>query len=72
MIPLIVPILLIPNHRLSSPYTILPEPNVIDEFLQLSGINAHSTEPTGILGPLRMNDVKCVVQLIINLVRSIF
>lgn len=72
MIPPILPILVIPYHRLTSPYTILPKPNVIDDFLLLSGINADCTEPTNILGPLRMNDVKCVVQLNIKMASSAF
>lgn len=67
-----MPILVIQSHRLTSPYTILPKPNVIDDFLMLSGINARCTQPTKILGPLRMNDVKCVVQLNIKLVSSTF
>ncbi|KZP08139.1 hypothetical protein FIBSPDRAFT_901512 [Athelia psychrophila] len=48
MIPPILPILVIPDTRLTSPYTILPKPNVIDDFLLLSGINAGCTEPTSI------------------------
>lgn len=72
MIPPILPILVIPDTRLTSPYTILPKPNVIDDFLLLSGINAGCTEPTSIVGPIRMNDVKCVVQLNIKMASSAF
>ncbi|KZP28579.1 hypothetical protein FIBSPDRAFT_885452 [Athelia psychrophila] len=57
-----MPILIIPDTRLRSPYTVLPK-LFIGDFLGLNGINAHCTEPTSISGPLRMNDVKCILQL---------
>lgn len=66
-----MPILIIPDTRLRSPYTVLPK-SFIGDFLELNGVNAHCTEPTSISGPLRMNDVKCILQLTVKIVSSAF
>lgn len=63
-------ILIIPDH-LHPPYTMLPK-TFIGDFLGLHGIDVHCTKPTSIPVPLRMNDVKCVLQLTVKIVSSAF
>ena len=52
-------ILCLPDLRLRNPYTILPQPNAIDQWLSGNNINSHSN-----MGDIPSDHVLCMVQLV--------
>lgn len=63
---IVMKILRLPDLRLRKPYTVLPHPNAIDQWLSGNNINSY-----GSMGDIQSDHVSCMVQLVITPVRSL-
>ena len=59
-------ILCLPDLHFCKPYTMLPQPNAIDQWLSRNNINSY-----GSMGDIWSDHVSCMVQLVITPVRSL-
>ena len=64
MVNLPMHILTLPDLRLRTPYTMLPQPNAIDQWLSKTHINSYTN-----MGDLPSDHVLCTVQLVTFMVR---